>query len=59
MRDYRIYVIGRDGHFASAIPLKCADDEAAKAEAERLVDGRSIELWQLDRKIEAFQPTAS
>jgi hypothetical protein len=59
LRDYRIYIIGRDGHFAYAIPLQCPDDNAAKAEAARLVDGQSIELWQLDRKVEAFQPTAS
>ena len=55
MRDYRVYVIGQGGHFQKSIPLECANDEAAKKEAEQLVDGHDVELWQRDRKIARFE----
>ena len=56
MQEYRLYVIGQDGHFQDVIVLSCPDDEAAKAQAAKLVDGHAVELWQLDRKIVTFQP---
>jgi hypothetical protein len=55
MADYRVYVIGFDGHFKSTSELDCADDEAAKIAAQRLVDGHDVELWQRDRKVATFQ----
>jgi hypothetical protein len=48
MPEYRVYVIGRDGHFQSSVPLECANDDVAKKEAEQLVDGHDVELWQRD-----------
>jgi hypothetical protein len=51
MPEYRVYVVGGDGHFQRSIPLDCASDEIAKQEAEKLVDGHDVELWQRDRKI--------
>ena len=54
MPEYRIYTIGPDGHFDSATPLVCADDAEATKQAEQLVEGRDIELWQLDRKVAVF-----
>jgi hypothetical protein len=55
--EYRAYIIGRDGHFQKVIPLACADDDAAKKQAEQLVDGHDVELWQRDRKIATFKRT--
>jgi hypothetical protein len=55
MADYRLYIIGHDGHFQSSTELDCPDDEAAKIVAEKLVDGHDVELWQRDRKIATFQ----
>jgi hypothetical protein len=55
MPEYRAYIIGLDGHFQKSVPLECADDDAAKAQAEQLVDGHDIELWQRDRKIATFE----
>ena len=55
MPDYRVYLIGRDGHFQSAVGLQCADDAAAIAKAKQLVDGHDLELWQLDRKVATFE----
>jgi hypothetical protein len=54
MPEYRVYVIGSDGHFQQALPLECADDAEAMERAEQLVDGHDIELWQRDRKVAKF-----
>jgi hypothetical protein len=54
VNEYRIYLIGSDGHIKSRVDLICADDEAAKEHAKQLVDGHDVELWQLDRKIATF-----
>jgi hypothetical protein len=51
MLDYRVYIIEPDGHFHSAVYLDCADDAEAKKQAEQLVAGHDVELWQRDRKI--------
>ena len=51
MADYRIYVVGDDGHFYDVVPLDCEDDAKAIEQARRLADARPIELWQLDRKV--------
>ena len=55
MNEYRAYIIGPDGHIQRRIELLCADDGAAKAQAEHLVDGHDVELWQLDRRIAEFK----
>ena len=55
MQEYRVYVIGPDGHVQDRIDLECADDDAAIERAKQLVDGRDIELWQLARKIATFE----
>jgi hypothetical protein len=51
MTDYRVYIIGNDGHFVSAIQLDCPDDNAAIESAKQFINGHDIELWQGDRKI--------
>jgi hypothetical protein len=55
MPDYRLYTIGRGGHFQKSVPLQCENDEVAKQQAELLVDGHDVELWQRDRKIVGFE----
>ena len=55
MPEYRVYVVGKDGHFQRSIQLVCSSDEAAKQEAEKLIDGHDVELWQRDRKIARFE----
>lgn len=57
MNGYRAYVIGPDGHIQNRVDLYCEDDEAAKVEAAKLVDGVGIELWQLNRRICEFKAT--
>jgi hypothetical protein len=55
MADYRVYLVGTDGHFCDVIPLVCADDAEAIEHAQRLEVGQEIELWQLDRKVAVLQ----
>jgi hypothetical protein len=54
MPDYRVYIIGHDGHFMKSEQLDCADDAAAIESAKQLIDGHDIELWQRDRRIARF-----
>jgi hypothetical protein len=34
--EYRVYIVGSDGHFVSSVALECADDTEATEQAERL-----------------------
>jgi hypothetical protein len=54
MVQYRVYIIGRDGHFQKFVPLDCTDDSEAKKQAKQLVNGYDVELWQYGRKIAKF-----
>jgi hypothetical protein len=42
MTYYQAYLIGRDGHYIKAVDLTCADDEAAKKRALKMVDGTML-----------------
>ena len=55
LRDYRVFVIGRDGHVTSRIDLWCADEADAKERAEKLVDGHDVELWYRDQRLAIFR----
>jgi len=51
VRDYRLYLIGMDGHFRQVVELACSSDsEAIAFVAERYADDR-CELWQLTRMV--------
>jgi hypothetical protein len=54
--EYRVFVIGPDGHVRDRYELSCADEVEARERAEQLVDGHDVELWQRDRKIETYRP---
>jgi hypothetical protein len=51
MPEYRVYIVGRDGHFLKAIDLEAADDAGAIDHAKQFVDGHDVELWQLGRQV--------
>jgi hypothetical protein len=50
MPDYRAYIIGDDGHFASVEFLRNHPDDATA------IDGHDIELWDRDRFVGRFSP---
>jgi hypothetical protein len=54
MSDYRVYIIGADGHVVKAIQLNCRDDNAAIESAKQFINGHDIELWQRDRRVARF-----
>ncbi len=49
MNEYRAYIIGMDGHFASFRAFVCNDDSEAIIWAKQLVDGHDVELWSGER----------
>jgi hypothetical protein len=55
MPEYRAYILDREGHIIRPVELFCENDDAAKEDARKLVDGHDVELWQLDRKIATFE----
>lgn len=54
MLEYRVYIIGKDGHFSHRYEFRCATDDDAWNLARKLLNGHDIELWQLGRKVNAF-----
>jgi hypothetical protein len=54
LADYRICVVGVDGHYTEEIFLECPDDNSAKESASQWVDGRDVELWQHARLVAKF-----
>jgi hypothetical protein len=54
VKEYRVYTVDTDGHFLKTIKLDCPDGAAAVKTAKQYIDGRDIELWQLDRKVATF-----
>jgi hypothetical protein len=44
MPEYRVCVVGDDGHLIGFEPMICRDDEEAVAKAQRLA-GHDVELW--------------
>lgn len=43
--SYRLFFLDDQGRIKKSKELDCADDEAAIAEARRLADGRTLELF--------------
>ena len=59
MPEYRVYFVGKDGHFIKSEPLVCPDDAEAVELAKHLQDGHDIEVWQRTRKIAELSPSKS
>ena len=57
MEVYRFYIIGAGGQLIRSVRLDCPDDSAAIKQAELMLDGYSVEIWQLERKIGRFDTT--
>jgi hypothetical protein len=52
--DYRVFVVGEDGHVLDRYEFWCATEEEAKERARQLLDGRDVELWHRDQRIAIF-----
>ena len=58
MAEYRVYVVGRDGHFLGCEPLVCGDDVETIQKANRLVDANDVELWCGERLVIRLSSTS-
>ena len=56
MEEWRAYVIGSDDHVINRVDIRCSDEMEARRLAKIAVDGHAVELWQMDRFIERFEP---
>ncbi len=55
MQTYYLYFVGPQGRIVTREDIEAPDDEAAVARADRLHDGRAMELWLGPRKVRAFE----
>ena len=53
--DYRVFIVGPDGHVRFRHDLRGVTEDEAKERAKQLMDGHDVELWYLDKKIETFR----
>jgi hypothetical protein len=58
MQDYRVYILGLDGHIQSRVDLRCSKATQAIELAKQFANGHDVELCQLDRQIETFRHTS-
>jgi hypothetical protein len=56
MSKYRIYLLTKDNHIASApIIIACESDQVAVQHAFKFLDGNDIQLWQGRRLVTRLQ----
>lgn len=52
MATYRVFLVGREGHFEGVRILEgCDSDEDAIAAAESYLTARAVQVWNLDRLV--------
>jgi hypothetical protein len=49
--DYRAYILNDEGHIIGVHKLNCADDDEAKQQATKLLDGHDLEVWEHARRV--------
>ena len=59
MMRYVAFVLTRQGQIIKAVDLNCPNDEDAKGQAQQLVDGHAVELWEgtTARRVALLPPT--
>jgi hypothetical protein len=53
---YRAFRLDTSGHLEWAKEVQAVDDDEGKAAARQLVDGKTIELWDRDRRVAVYPP---
>ena len=59
MKGYRVYYVSAADHIVDALDLVCQDETTAVYQANRLGNGRALELWERDRLIVRFPNVSS
>jgi hypothetical protein len=55
MALYRAYFLDSEGHITFVRVIDCADDDSARREGEKLLDGRAIEIWDGNRPVHRLE----
>ncbi len=59
MPEYRVFLVGHDGHFSGFEAMVCDNDAKAIEEAKQFVDGHDVELWNGARLVVVLQHTSN
>jgi hypothetical protein len=57
MKQYRLYLVGRDGRYRGVEELEHMDDEAAIQAIAARPGAGEMELWERGRKVKSFAAT--
>lgn len=56
MPEYRLYVV-KNGHISEPPKvIECGDDSEVIEHARQLLDGATIEVWELARRVARLEP---
>jgi hypothetical protein len=55
--EYRVFVVGPDGHFLGSHGFIAANDDAAFEHDRQFVNGYDVELWSGARLVGKLKPT--
>ena len=60
MLAYRVFTFDEDTHIVG-VPaiIECENDQAAIEAAKQLLNGKALEIWQLNRRVARLEPTDS
>ncbi|UPJ55433.1 hypothetical protein [Bradyrhizobium sp. 192] len=59
MPEFRAYFIDEGGHITQRIDLPTDDEAEAREQAQALVDGQAVELWDGARRLVQFEANKS
>ena len=54
MSEYRADLVDHLGNLSEFIHLSCTDDDQARLDADMLANGRRVEVWQGERRLESY-----
>ena len=59
MIGYRIFAFDEDNHIVGVpVIIECEGDQEAIEAANQLLEGKALEIWQLDRRVARLEPTS-
>ena len=59
MVGYRIFAFEEDSHIVGPpVIIECESDQEAIEAAKKMLDGKALEIWQLDRRVARLEPTS-
>jgi hypothetical protein len=59
MTDYRVFMVGMDGHIVGSRGFVCDTDEHAITWTKQMIEDQPIELWSGERFVTRLPPVES